>query len=197
MPEVGTGSTNDLRRQANELLDAGDFSRAREVMEQIFDGRDASIANNLGYVCSIWGTRDYNLEKAIEYYKISANTGDAHGQVALGWIFRELGDVDQAIRWYQAASESGSGEGSYNLYRLLRDRGDLVQARQALDLAEMRGHPIAEHTAAMERMLGSRGLTQIPTGILQYIKNAPVYMKHMKRMIEAPGNRRKKVLGHN
>jgi TPR repeat protein len=153
-------------------------------MQRIFDGKDASIANNLGFVHSIKGSQEYDPAKAIEYYLVSAKQGDVYGQYALGWLFEGLGQIDESIRWYREASNGGNGDCSYNLYRLMKDQGEVEQARLALELGAKQGNPLAKHVAAMERMLGRRGVSRIPIGFVRWIGNAPAFIRYMAQRHE-------------
>jgi TPR repeat protein len=185
LEEPAPTADNELRREANEFLKAKEYSRANQIMQRIFDGKDASIANNLGFVHSIKGSDEYDPAKAIEYYLVSAKQGDIYGQHALGWLFQELGEIDEAIRWYREASNGGDGDCSYGLYRLLKERGEIEQAHLALELGAKQGNPLAKHAAAMERMLGRRGVSRIPIGFARWIGNAPAFIKYIAERREA------------
>lgn len=163
----------ELRNQANALLEAKEYSRARDVLERIFDGNDASIAANLGYIFDQQKLPDYDPEKAIQYYKIAAERGYTYAQHALGGICYERGQLEEAAHWFGLCSQAGSGACSYNLYRLFRRRGDVEQARRALELAVQQGNAPAKQAYAIECMLGQRGLMRIPEGLIRYFRNIP------------------------
>jgi len=170
---------SELRRKANEYLEKREFLAAKLLLDEIFDGRDAAIAVNLGYVFDRPGSPEYDQEKAISYYKIAANGGDSYAQHRLGGIAIERGNVSEAIEWYSAASQAGSGQCSYNLFKLYQDSGNLVRAREALKLSARQGYPLAAQRYAIWCILGKYGVAQIPTGILRYVRNIPALYKYI------------------
>ncbi|HWT99869.1 MAG TPA: hypothetical protein VN229_19695 [Terriglobales bacterium] len=170
-----------LRRKADYLMERSDIAAARPILEQIFDGRDAAVANELGYIHSRHGSTEFDPDKAIAYFAIAAKDGDTYAQHQLGGIFRRRGDIAEAIKWYRLASQGGSAQCSYNLYRLLRDSGDAAAAAKALLWATKQGHPVARRIYAVECLRGTHGIAQMPAGLIRLTRNMPALYWHKKK----------------
>jgi TPR repeat protein len=163
----------DRRIQAKALLEKKDYAGAKDLLEKIFDGREASVATNLGYIYGRSGSREFDPDKAISYYKVAAEQGSVYAQHALGGLFRERGQLEDAIHWYGLASQAGSATCSYNLFKLLLKLGETDKARDAFNLALSQGDPIAAQTYAIECILGRHGLHRLPSGLIRYFRNIP------------------------
>lgn len=66
-----------------------------------------------------------NLEKAMRYYKMAAEMGDAYAQSALANAYTVGRDVEKsdelALFWYKKAAEQGNPYAQYELGKRLRD----------------------------------------------------------------------------
>ena len=60
-----------------------------------------------------------NYEKAVEYYRLAAEAGDAYAQYSLGWCFEKGQGIEQsvtgAVIWYRKAAEQGEAHAKERL----------------------------------------------------------------------------------
>ncbi len=54
-----------------------------------------------------WGAGK-DTQKALSYFKVSAEQGDVYSQIALASIYDSLNDKDNASKWYQKLADSGN-----------------------------------------------------------------------------------------
>ena len=174
---------DDICRKAYDFLRRKDWPNALERFRQIFDGHNPAIATCIGFIYDQKGSTFYDPEKAIEYYTIAANGGDAYAQYALGGILFERGESAQAINWYARCSAAGDANCSYMAYRLNKVRKNEQEASIFLERASNQGHPVAIQKFAVYYMLGRFGIRGILKGIQMYIKNVPKLINFTKSNI--------------
>ncbi len=84
------------------------------------EGKTASEICDLGYAYDT-GTsgKSKNVQKAVKYYRIAAERGNATGQTNLGIMYREgrgvTKDIAEAIKWFRKAADQGSANGQCSL----------------------------------------------------------------------------------
>lgn len=90
------------------------------------------------YKYGLFGVRQWH-SKAIEYYKIAAENGDADAQCNLAWYYKEGLFVEQstveAISLLEKAAESGHVRSYFILALLLCSQNRFVEARKWCELA--------------------------------------------------------------
>ncbi len=80
------------------------------------DSGDNFAQHTLGSMYEHGRGTETDTEKAIEYYKYSADQGNALGQCNYGGMFNnENGDYYKATEWYRKSAEQGCALGQYNL----------------------------------------------------------------------------------
>ena len=82
-----------------------------KTIQELAEAGDVDAQNNLGEMYETG--RDF--AKAIEWYRKSAEQGNAHGQFKLGTMYsRSLGvpfDDVEAVKWYRKSAEQGDADG--------------------------------------------------------------------------------------
>ena len=144
MYEFGHGVTKDLSQAKawyQKGADAGDDYSKNKLKESQFanvssssstsssssssydseiEGKTASEICSLGYAYDT-GTsgKSKNVQKAVKYYRIAAERGNATGQANLGIMYREgrgvTKDIAEAIKWFRKAADQGSANGQCSL----------------------------------------------------------------------------------
>jgi TPR repeat protein len=161
-----------------------DYLHARELFDQLYDGRYPQIASCLGYIHAQTGSSEYNPDLAIAYYKAAAQKGDAYSSHYLAGMLFENGEVDEAINWYTVASNLGLATCSYFLYAVFRDRGNMEEANRFFDRAVQQGHPRGIQQLALRYMTGRCGLKRIPEGFRMYFQNLPNFVRYANELFE-------------
>lgn len=93
------------------------FKNAIEKFSEASSKGLAEASHYLGY-CHFKGLgTEQNMDKAIEYYKKSAELGYDSSQFSLGQIY-ETQNMDEAIKWYQLAAEQGHEKAQQRLEQL-------------------------------------------------------------------------------
>lgn len=110
-------------RQAVTLLDDDDVTQAEkrealQTLEQLWDEGFASAAYHLGraYRDGLGPLPDD--ERAEQWFRLSAETGNEHSRYALGKLLQEQGRTNEAVSWYKRACESGSQHAQYRLGKM-------------------------------------------------------------------------------
>jgi TPR repeat protein len=171
---------NSLRKEAYELLQKKEHRRSRELFEQLYDGQEPEIASCLGYIHSQPRSSEYDIEKALEYYRAAARNGHNYSQYALAGLLMERGDTDEAINWYTKASDAGNMDCSYVLFHIFKRHHNEEAARRFLDRAVSQGHAAAIQRRAIEYLTGKFGVFGIFRGIHMYLRNIPALVRYVK-----------------
>ena len=110
-------------RQARALLYDDDVTQAEKreavkTLEQLWDKGFTSAAYHLGraYRDGLGVLPDD--EKAEEWFRRSATTGDARSQYVLGRLLQEQGRLSEAVAWYEHAYKSDSQYAQYSLGKM-------------------------------------------------------------------------------
>lgn len=141
-------------RQAATLLYDDEITQAEKrealrVLEQLWDKDFTSAAYHLGraYRDGLGVLPDD--EKAEEWFRRSATTGDARSQYVLGRLLQEQGRLREAVAWYERACESGSQYAQYSLGKMyLLGNGvpkDVSRAIQLLVSSANQGNQYAQY----------------------------------------------------
>lgn len=64
-----------------------------------------------------------NYEKALQYAKLAANAGNAHGMYDVAYILSDQGKSQEALPWYEKAANLGYGDAFWNLGALYERLG--------------------------------------------------------------------------
>lgn len=141
-------------RQAATLLYDDDVTQAEKrdavrVLEQLWDKGFTSAAYHLGR--AYWNGLGVlpDDERAEEWFRRSATTGDARSQYVLGKLLQEQGRLSEAVAWYERACESGSQYAQYSLGKMyLLGNGvpkDAGKAIQLLTSSAKQGNQYAQY----------------------------------------------------
>lgn len=110
-------------RQAVMLLYDADVTQrekreAVQTLGQLWDKGFVSVAYHLGraYRDSLGPLPDD--ERAEQWFRLSAEIGDARSQYALSKLLQEQGKINEAVFWYERACESGSQYAQYRLGKM-------------------------------------------------------------------------------
>lgn len=166
--------------EAFRLYDAGEISKAREILATSFDGRDKDIAAWLGYIHSQSDSIEYDMQKAEEYYSIAAAQGHVDANFGLAGIYFEQGKLELALQHYAAASKAGNADCSMALYRLYKMQGENQLAKDALNIAAEQGHPLAIQKRSINDILLRNGIAYFSRGVRLYLENIPKLYRYIK-----------------
>jgi hypothetical protein len=87
-----------------------DKVHACQLFEKAADQGHIIASHNAGYCHQLGLDGKKDLDKAIHYYQISAERGDATSQHNLAMAFGELGNAEKAYFWLRVAGSSGYHE---------------------------------------------------------------------------------------
>jgi len=79
------------------------------------DERKADAAFEMGMRYKDGDGVEQNVEMAVEYFKIAAQLGHVHAQMAVGSFYYGMNDCYEAIKWIQMAADLGNAEALFNL----------------------------------------------------------------------------------
>jgi TPR repeat protein len=173
---MGASSLQDLNRdqeRAYSLLKKRDYPGSRTIFGELLKQGVAGAAVHLGFIFSRTENPEYDIDKAISYYKIAAENKDTYAQYALGALLEKLGNRDEALKWYREGSNLGHATCSYLAFRELSARGDAKASEEFFRKALEQGSPAAIQRRSIQRMKGRFGLAAILPGLFQYIGNMP------------------------
>jgi TPR repeat protein len=183
---MGNSSLQDLNRdqeQAYSLLKNRDYQGSRRIFEGLLEQGVVGVATHLGYIFSRTENPEFDLNKAISYYKIAAEDKVTYAQYALGALLEKLGNRDEALKWYCEASNLGHATCSYLAFRELSVRGDLKAAEEFFRKALEQGSPAAIQRRAIQRMTGRFGWAAFLPGLFEYIGNIPRMARFIKNEV--------------
>ena len=111
--EKGQGVEQSLRVAAKWYIKAAEqgeknakerLENAKQLGNDYYDGSNG---------------KSKNYEKAVEYYRLAAEAGDAYAQYSLGWCFEKGQGIEQsvtgAVIWYRKAAEQGEAHAKERL----------------------------------------------------------------------------------
>lgn len=105
---------------SNPYLKAQQEAKYKNAIEKFLQAATMGLAEASHYlgICHFkgWGT-EKNTDKAIEYYKTSAEQGYDSSQFSLGQIY-ESKNIDEAKKWYQLAADQGHEKAKHRLEQL-------------------------------------------------------------------------------
>lgn len=141
-------------RQAVRMLRDDDATQAKkreavQTLEQLWGKGFVSSAYHLGraYRDGLGPLPDD--ERAEEWFRCSAETGDSQSQYALGKLLQERGRISEAVSWYERACELGSQYAQYSLGKMyLLGNGvpkDVSKAIQLLMSSANQGNQYAQY----------------------------------------------------
>lgn len=92
---------------------------ALQTLEQLWDKGFVSSAYHLGraYRDGLGPLPDD--ERAEQWFRLSAETGNERSRYALGKLLQDQGRISEAVSWYERACESGSQYAQYRLGKML------------------------------------------------------------------------------
>ena len=150
---VGYGEVLEYRQAATLLYDdeitQAEKREAVKVLERLWDKGFTSAAYHLGR--AYWNGLGVlpDDEKAEEWFRRSATTGDARSQYVLGKLLQEQGRLCEAVEWYERACESRSQYAQYSLGKMyLLGNGvpkDVSKAIQLLMSSANQGNQYAQY----------------------------------------------------
>ena len=96
------------------------------------EGKTPAQIVSLGYDYNVGRNgKTKDLMKAVKYYRIAAERGDAWGQNNLGVMYRDgkgvTQDYAEAVKWFRKAAEQGNESGQLNLGVMYRDGKGVTQ----------------------------------------------------------------------
>ena len=140
-----------------------------EVSEDAeIEGKTPAQIVSLGYDYSVGRNgKTKDLMKAVKYYRIAAERGDAWGQNNLGVMYRDgkgvTQDYAEAVKWFRKAAEQGNESGQINLgWQYENGYGvtqDYIEAVKWYRKAAEQGNATAQNNLGMCYEYG-RGVTK-------------------------------------
>jgi len=165
--------------KAQEMIARGDYLDARNLLEAIFDGENADIANQLGFIYQQKEFPARNIDLAIKYYGISAKTGNLYGMHGLIASLREKGEIETGLQWMEKASSAGSPKCSFTLYHHHKVSNPKI-AENYLFRAIQQGSVPAKQKMAILKLSGRYGFGKIFEGLCECVSNIPDILKYAK-----------------
>ncbi len=77
--------------------------------------KKADYAFEMGLAYKDGNGVEQNVDMAIAYFKIAAQLGHVHAQMAVGSYYYGMNDCDEAIKWIGMAAELGNAEALFNM----------------------------------------------------------------------------------
>ena len=110
-------SESEIKAEADKEYDNKNYARAIELYKQI--SNDMWAQNRIGYMYEYGKGVGRNYSEAVNWYRKSAEQGNAMGQCNLGYMYERGQGVGQnyseAVNWYRKSAEQGNALGQYNL----------------------------------------------------------------------------------
>ena len=110
-------SESEIKAEADKEYDNKNYARAIELYKQI--SNDMWAQNRIGYMYEYGKGVGRNYSEAVNWYRKSAEQGNAMGQNNLGAMYERGQGVGQnyseAVNWYRKSAEQGNALGQYNL----------------------------------------------------------------------------------
>lgn len=113
---------SELFDQANEAWENNDFLTAFQLMELSAKKGDIYAFNTLGYFYDEGIGVNVDKNKAFEWYKKSAQSGDIAGISNLAIFFKNLNKMEQAKYWWNKGILLGDGDSALDYAMALIER---------------------------------------------------------------------------
>jgi TPR repeat protein len=120
--DIGPDSEPDFARldAAYAELTRGEASRAIEQLREL-EGRGSALAPlYLGHAHLRGNGLSQDIEKAIQFFLLSAKSGNASAKYNLGVVLDRKGEKAESQRWFQSAASEGHGPSLYQMYKAHR-----------------------------------------------------------------------------
>lgn len=160
----------------NQLVEAGQYDKALNILNPLVNKGDADAQNYLGWMYDYGRGVKQDYAKAVELYTLAANQGHDYAQKNLGWMYYKgygvKQDYEKAVELYILAANQGNAEAQINLGWMYQNgqgvKQDYAKAVELYTLAANQGHAEAQNN------LG--GMYENGQGAIQsYDKAAPLY----------------------
>ncbi|PVE24519.1 hypothetical protein DC522_10595 [Microvirga sp. KLBC 81] len=185
MTVSSAGDSEELIHQAYELYHQREYSRARELFEEAFDGVDPYVAVHLGWIYNQKDLPQYDPVKSEEYYVIAAKAGLTSAHHGLAGLYYEQGKKDKALHHCSEASQAGNAECSWALQSIYKREGQLDLHKLVLNRAAEQGHPLAVQRRSIDDILLRNGARHFVRGLRLYFLNIrPLFRYVMKTRID-------------
>ncbi len=134
---------------SDELSGTDEKTKAVTTLERLWNEDYAIAAHQLGKVYRDGLTGNVNVNRAVDWFRRSAEAGNDFSAYALGKLLLESGNTAEALRFMKQAAEAGHQYAQYalgKLYLLGRYwRRDRTQASHWFILAAAHGNIYAQH----------------------------------------------------
>ena len=143
-----TLSLADAREDGLKAFRAGDYEKVIKLWQPLAENGDTEIQYNLGIMYSQGRGVKKDMQKALHWLQLAANSGDRDAQARLGKIHALEKQYTRAEKWLRQAANQGQASAQYNL-AVLYANGWGVPQDQELALrwyyrAAQQGHPAAQ-----------------------------------------------------
>lgn len=91
---------------------------ALHALEQLWEEGYTLAAHQLGKVWRDGLCDPKNIDKAEQWFRLSAESGNSYSQYALGKLLQDEGRIPETVSWYERASEQGNQYANYRLGKL-------------------------------------------------------------------------------
>jgi tetratricopeptide (TPR) repeat protein len=108
--------------------------------------------NNIGSLNALgfyFGEKNNDYQKAIPYYRKSADLGSVMGMANLAFAYQETNKIEDAKKWYIKASDLGSVDASLNLGYLFEMESSWAKAKKYYERASNKKNPLAMYNLAI------------------------------------------------
>lgn len=157
--------------QAKTELGAGNYKRARELLEPLVDDQEAKL--QLAYLLQAGLGGDVDIGRARDIYQSLASAGDAEGMYYAGRLFLAEGDLLKAAYYLEMASSLSHASASFwaaelynGLYGCPLDRG---KYRLLIRRAAKLGHIYALRNCALDDIRNEKKIFLKVRACLVYI----------------------------
>jgi TPR repeat protein len=111
---------------------------------------------------------------------MAAELGSSYGQQGLAACLKRLGKDDEALGWLKMSSDNGRAESSRLLFWHFKRAGNAKFALEYLARAAQQGHTLSAQGVAWNKIFGKYGVSKIPQGIVELVKNSPKTIAYAK-----------------
>ena len=161
---------------AKQLIKEGRVQEAIPLYQRIAEGKSldaAEAAYSLGILHHSGNGVPRNDDEAEKYYRFAEQLGYPLATYRLAVIYYRRHELKRAFKSFRSVAEANPSA-AYWAYRLLLSNPDLAVDRDALqtylNMAAEHGHVVAQRDLATSYILGRRGISKIPYGLLLYGK---------------------------
>ena len=129
--------------------------RANKLWENAVELGDLAAMRNLGASYAKGDGVKMNVKKAMHFYRMASDRGDAFSQNDLGSMLAARGNFKEALRYFQLAAEQGYAMAEFNIGHCFQEgKGvevDVQEAKQWYVRAADKGNEVAKHKLAAMR----------------------------------------------